>query len=82
MREQVLQQVRSDVATLLAQPTEALDADQLLGLIQQNIAQEHQARAQAAGGACTLTLNGLLNAEMNLRTGVFGQKRPEIKADF
>lgn len=82
MREHVLQQVRADVAILTAQPTEALDADQLLTMIQQGIAHEHEQRTQAAGGASTLMLNGLLNAEMNLRTGVFGEKRPAFKADF
>lgn len=82
MLEHVLQQVRADVATLTAQPTEALDADQLLTMIQQGIAHEHELRTQTAGGASTLTLNGLLNAEMSLRTGVFGEKRPAFKAEF
>lgn len=82
MGEQVLQQIRADVAKLLSKSTEDLDGKALYSLIQGPIDSERQARSQAHGGGSTLLLNGLLAAEASLRAKVFGLPPKQIKADF
>lgn len=80
--EAALQQVRNEVSLLLEQATDQLDAQSLYTLVHQKIAELRAARDQAHGGGGTFTLNGLLAAEMRLRTRVFGVPPPTIKPDF
>lgn len=82
MREQLLQKIRSDVSTLLGKPTEALDPPTLYTLIQGSIDSERQARLEAKGCGSTLVLNGLLAAERDMRTKIFGIPEEPIKPAF
>jgi hypothetical protein len=66
MNPDLLQSIRTQAATLLDQPTEGLSPAELCASIQTGIAMEHAARKAQAGGACTLTLNGLLVLEAQL----------------
>jgi len=82
MNLDLLPALRSSAASLLAQPTAALDAPALQALIQTGIEQQRALRREAKGGGSTLTLNALLDLDMQLRTKVFGIPRETVKSDF
>lgn len=82
MSEQVFEKIRSEVAMLLAKPTDALDAKGLYDFIQEAIEGEREMRNQARGGGSTLVLNGLLAAKLDMRIKVFGLPPEVIKSPF
>jgi hypothetical protein len=71
--------IRSKVETVLKQHTADLDPQTVHAMVKSGIDAELQARREAQGGGSTLTLNALLDLEMQLRTKVFGLKRETIK---
>lgn len=65
--ESLIQALRQQVASLLEQPTDDLDAAALYALVKTGIEHELQKRAQTHGGSAILTLNGLLAIERQMR---------------
>jgi hypothetical protein len=82
MNLDLLPPLRTRVGALLNQPTDALDAQALHTLVKTQISAEHEARRQAHGAGSTLTLNALLDIELQIRTKVFGLPRESIKSAF
>jgi len=80
MNEVLLQQVRTEVESLVGQSTADLEPKALYALIRERIENETAERAKAHGGHCTLTLNGLLVAESTMWTKVFGLPRQTVNA--
>jgi hypothetical protein len=80
MNQDLVEKIRTDVAALLAKPTEGLDARDLYAAIQAGIEAERDMRKKAHFGGSTLTLNALLAAELSMRTKVFLLPREPIKA--
>jgi hypothetical protein len=74
--------LRTRVGALLEQPTTELDPQNLYKLVRDHIDQERSKHRAAGGCGSILTLNDLLDIEMQLRTKVFGQPRDAIQAAF
>lgn len=65
--ETPLQSLRQQVASLLEQSTDDLDAAALYALVKTGIEHELQKREQTHGGGGVLVLNGLLAIERQMR---------------
>jgi len=80
MNEVLLQQVRSEVESLVGQSTTDMEPQALYSFICRRIEDESAERTKAHGGHCTLTLNGLLVAESTMRTKVFSVPPQTVNA--
>ncbi len=79
MNVDLLPELRARVGGLMAQPADGLDAESLFTMVRNGIAAERAKRQETKGAGSTLTLNGLLDVEMQIHTKVFKLPRPEIK---
>ncbi len=72
--------LRQRATTTLGQPTDRLDAKALYELVKTRLEAERTAFMEAHCGGGTLTLNALLDMEMQIREKLFNIPRVPIKA--
>ncbi len=78
--ETVLENLRQRAATTLGKATEGLDAKALYELVKTSLEAERAAFIAAHRSGSTLTLNALLDIEMQIREKIFNVPRVPIKA--
>lgn len=78
--ETLLETLRQRAATTLGKPTDGLDAKALYELVKTSLDAERTAFLAAHCGGGTLTLNALLDMEMQIREKIFNIPRVPIKA--
>ncbi len=80
MTQDLLESIRKEATVLLDKPLDGLSDTDLYASIKSATDAARDAFQQSSFSGSTLTLNGLLNLELLMRTKVLGFKRPPITA--